>query len=370
MSRPNPTRAAPGEWVLFAGLEGDKTARIGRASVGPASSRPLSLRSVREGLLPVVHSAFTNSGHMPFVRGDRLVVQVEGDGRQWDAHLVLIRSPLTKVLIAAQGILVPVGAMPPELPLVGCWEWEILLDSEGRPTVNRRTYWDKSLFKLYKISPEASAMRDGFWEVGVWQNEIISQTDQLRLSGLIRDGIKEGIKGLRSLTFDVTTGYGSEESGQSHLRLIGRIATENPAGKLLIQGVTYEAARDFHEDAWERDAARVDDVLRGLIDLSDETTCVADPNTYEVLMTSPGWRRAGYSRTASLIEMFAEQTQEIRSFIGDAAADFTPQTFDRPLEVFLSDGTQHKVLMKACGVRGSDGVSIDVTVRLKRLDSQ
>ena len=348
--------ATVGEWLLFCGADADRIVQAGDFNFGPSAARRASSAPVRMELLPLVEKAFK--------AGSDISTFVNTDHGVFKAEVHVIKTPLTSTPVAVQALLVEADQPCPPMPLVGAWEWSIELDEAGQLTLVRTTYWDGKLFKIYEVSPDTPEHIAGCWEVGTWQRHVISETDGLRLHREIRDGLREGIGGVRCLTFDVVTGYGSAKLGKKHLRLVGRIASENPPGRLLLQGVSYAVPDTFHENAFERDAGRVDDVLRGTMQLIDTPLAVVDPDTFEVLLTSPSWKAARFSPASSLLEVFGDQSLEVQKFI-EAAADTTDvQDFHRPIPTFHLDGVDRVATMSVCGVRASDGVSMDALVKL------
>lgn len=345
-----------GQWLLICGQNGDRIVRAGDVNFGPSAVRRSCTAAVRLALLPVANRAFES--------GTTISTAVEHDGRPFTAVTSTIRTPLSSTPVAVQTILVEEGMPVPPRPDVGSWEWTITLDDHGEPTLERTTYWDETLFQIYNVSPDTSQHKAGCWEVGVWQQELVSQADQIRLFGLIRDGIREGICGVRGLTFNVLTGYGTDNPGRQHLRLLGRIASEKRDGRMLLQGISYAVPDAFTEDAYEHDAARVDDVLRGVLQLCDDPLAVVDPETFEILMTSPTWRKASLMKVPSVLDLFTEHSITVRDFLEGAADDEDTREFPNTLTVRKSDGTTQDATLSVCGVRASDGTSMDTLVRL------
>lgn len=258
--------------------------------------------------------------------------QSELDGETWAMRFRPIFSPRTNTLV---GLLAAVTKDPealPAPPLVGSWEWEIKKDAAGNPTPERRTFWDQNLFRLYDVAPGIAEQKAGYWEVGVWQNDLVAQSDQLRIFGSVRDGIREKLEGPKPLTFHVNTGYGRDKQGTKKLRLVGWIAATHPEGVLVLQGFSYEVPEWFSDMAFEQDAARVDDVLRGMMELSGEPMAVVDPDTLEILMTSPAWRAQPFGRQPLYQVLSSDAAAaELRTFLLQSTQSETASSFNTRL---------------------------------------
>jgi len=351
------TVAAPGTWLLFVGPDGRQLVQIGQTPVGPVSARKIVSVPLRFGLLPAVTQAFS------VTQNDGSVESV-AQGQEWDAHVRTIRSPYTNTIVAVQGILMPRGEAPPAAPLVGAWEWIIQRDAEGRPSTDRTTYWDRNLFELYEVSPGADERTKGCWEVPTWANELVAPADQTRVMSSIRDGIRQNLDGVHTLTYEVRTGLGTDSRGTKQLRLMGRIAPDAPEGVLSLQGVSYEVDHKFTEPAFEREGARVDDVLRGTLQLVQEPMCLVDADTLEILATSRQWKRQGFGRASSLAEVFDDRSESLEGFITEAANTTETCVFPRPLSLHTASGEVKEVTVSACGVRREDACSRDALVSL------
>ena len=186
---------------------------------------------------------------------------------------------------------------------------------------------------------------------------MIDQADQMRVNSSIRDGIQDGLGGVagvfRCLTYNVITGYGSKRRGRRHLRLVGLVVPVEPEDKkILLQGFSYEVPETFHDMAFEQDAnaARVDDVLRGVMVLAREPMAVIDVETLDVLTTSASWRRADFGHIGGLGEFAIDESGELHAFIRDVASD-TENSQSRKVNLRRTDGTVQSVQMTVTGVR-------------------
>lgn len=353
------TVASPGTWLLFVGRDA-RLVQVGETPVGPVNPNKITSVPLRFGLLPAVTHAIDGVQHEGRV-------SAMASGHEWHSHIRPIRSPFTNTVIAVQAILMPRGEEPPRPPLVGSWEWIIKLDEHGRPTPHRLTYWDRNLFQLYRISPDAPERSHGCWEVPVWSNELIHRNDQARLMGQIRDGIKNTIDGTRSLTYGVHTGRGTDKPGDAQLRLVGQISSSSPEGTLALQGVSFEVDPTFTEPSLERDGddARVDDALRAVIQLSEKHMCLVDPASMEILATSQLWKDEGFGRVSTLVEVFDEQGEDLHDFIGAAAQSDNTIEFPRLVALYTADGRSKTARLKACGFKFREGGTRDVGVSLE-----
>lgn len=349
-----------GEWGLFCGSHGKQVVRVGDEPCGPVSARKITRAIPRKLLLdePRVERAFENNS-VPETG------TVTYDDHDWTIAFRPVVSPRTSMLVGLLAGVWPASEPLPEPPLVGSWEWEIERDSAGHPTAHRRTFWDRNLFQLYDVSPDTTERRAGYWEVGVWASELIARSDQMRLTTSVREGIRDGPQGLRCLTFNVATGYGTANRGNRHLRLVGRVVTpRSEDSKIVLRGFSYQVPETFQDMAFEQDAARVDDVLRGVMDLTDEPMAVLDPDTLEVLLTSPVWRRQDFGHIGAFGDVLAEDPDRVREYIAQA---LTGRTGARPsLEVQLrrSDGSSHPVRMTIASVRAGDREGDDALIKL------
>lgn len=303
----------PGQWGLFCGVEGKSLVYANGAPMGPKSARKAVATTPRRLLLDsgIIERSFAE-GAAP------VTTRAELDGHSWTLRFIPVISPRTSTLV---GLLASVQAEGdtsplPSAPLVGSWEWEIVRDADGNLTPQRRTFWNRELFTVYDVDPDVAQNKTGYWEVGVWQNELVAQADQLRIFASVRDGIRSNLQGPRVLTFRVNTGFGKSDRGSKNLRLVGQIPSVQPDGLLILQGFSYEVPADFENMAWDPDAARVDDVLRGMLELSDDSMAVVDPRSLEVLMTSPAWRRNSFGTAGYIHDVVDTPTQV------DALRDF------------------------------------------------
>jgi hypothetical protein len=351
-----------GSWGLFCGHAGRQLVLVDDMPCGPISARKVARAIPRRLLLDEDRVALA-------LRGDATSETVSHADAEWTVEL---RPMLTPRTCSPIGVLAGVSKATdplPAPPLVGCWEWEIERDADGRPTPHRRTYWDRDLFHIYDVNPGVAQQRQGYWETGEWANELIDQADQMRVNSSIRDGIQDGLAGvtdtIRCLTFTIVTGYGSESHGRRHVRSVGAIPPIAPEDdKILLQGFTYEAPESFHDMALEQNAnaARMDDVLRGVLELAGEPMAVVDAATLDVLMTSPSWRREGFGHVGGLAEFAVDDSGKLHEFIAAAASD---TEHSRSMDVALrrGDGSVQNTRITVTGVRsGTQGH--DVVVRL------
>lgn len=343
-----------GEWGLFCGHHGRQVVLVGDEPCGPASARKITQAIPRKLLLdePRIAQAFQDAGNDATVPDS---ITVTYDDQDWTIAFRPVISPRTSTLVGLLAAVSPSSEPLAEPPLVGSWEWEIERDSAGHPTAHRRTFWDRNLFRLYDVAPDVAEQKAGYWEVGMWANELVERSDQMRLVSSVREGIRDGLTGVRCLTFNVVTGYGSAARGSRHLRLVGQIATRQPSDTLILHGFSYPVPETFHDMAFQQDAARVDDVLRGVMDLTDEPMAVLDPDTLEVLLTSPAWRQQDFGRVGGFGDVLAEEPDRVREFIAGALADRAGMQPSREVQLRRPDGAIYPVCMTVTGVRAGDG---------------
>ncbi|MUU73461.1 hypothetical protein [Pseudarthrobacter sp. GA104] len=352
-----------GSWGLFCGYDGRQLVLVDDKPCGPVSARKPTRAIPRRLLLD------ENRIAQAMRTGSALSETVSHAGEQWAVELRPVLSPRTATVLGVLAGVAKASDPLPEPPLVGVWEWEIERDSEGQPTLRRRTYWDRNLFHIYDVDPSVAQQRTGYWEAGEWASELIDQSDQMRVSSLIRDGIQDGLMGVtgkvRCLTYNIVTGYGSTSQGRRHLRLVGVIPPIEPNDdKIFLQGFSYDAPETFHDMAFEQDAnaGRVDDVLRGVMALAKEPMAVIDAATLDVLMTSPSWRREDFGHVGGLGEFAIDDAGELHAFIAAAATD-TVRAQSMKFALRRVDGSVQNVSITATGVRsGVEGR--DAVVRL------
>jgi hypothetical protein len=192
----------------------------------------------------------------------------------------------------------------------------------------------------------------------------------MRVNSSIRDGLQDGIAGLvgvgviRCLTCNIVTGYGSENLGRKHLRLVGQIQPVDPEDQYVhMQGFSYAAPEDFHDLALVQDAGRVDEVLRAAMELAGVPMAVVDSDSLEVLMTSSAWRREDYGHVGGLTEFVHEDSGRLHEFISEVASE--PEgTSSVPLTLQREDGVVDTVRLTATGVQ-SGAERRDVVVRIE-----
>lgn len=352
-----------GSWGLFCGNEGRQLVLVDDKPCGPSSARKFTRRVPRELLLD------ENRIAQAYRTGEASTETVLHCGAEWTVATRPAFSPHTSTMIGVLAAVSPADQELPPPPLVGIWEWVIERDCEGHPTPRRRTYWDRDLFRIYDVDPGVGQQRIGYWEAGEWAAELIDQSDQMRVSSLIRDGIQEGLMGvtgkIRCLTYNVVTGYGSPSRGRRHVRLVGQIVPIEPDDEtIVIQGFTYEAPETFHDMAFEQDvnAGRVDDVLRGVMTLAQEPMAVVDVETLDVLMTSASWRRLDFGHVGGLAEFVIDDAGKLHDFIRSAAADSENASTMR-FDLRRMDGSVQCLDMSVLGVKtGAQGQ--DAVVRL------
>lgn len=353
-----------GSWGLFCGDEGRQIVLVDDEPCGPMSARKV-METTTARLL-------RDRGRivMAYEHGVACADTVTDRDREWQVRTVPLFSPKSGTIV---GVLAGVGSQEIPLrpmPLVGCWEWEIDRQGDGGPTSHRRTYWDRNLFEIYETDPSVGQRHDGYWEAGDWANELLDQTDQMRVNSSIRDGIMEGLTNqlfaFRCLTYNVVTRFGSEHQGRKHLRLIGKVAPiDREDEHIRLQGFSYVAPDDFHDMAFEQDAnaARVDDVLRGVMELSAEPMVVVDAHSLDVLMTSPAWRREDFGHIGGLGEIVVEDSTEVQAFVASAVDAQSGDQRSMALHVRRGDGRVTNVRLTATGVMTSEN-SRDALVRL------
>lgn len=339
-----------GQWGLFCGPDGRQLVLVGDEPCGPVSARKITQATPRKLLLdePRIARAFEDNAAPD-------TGTVTHEDQDWIIAFSPVISPRTSTLVGLLAAVSPASRPPPELPLVGSWEWEIDRDSQGRPTAHRRTFWDRNLFHLYEVAPDVAEQEAGYWEVGVWANELVAPSDQMRLISSVREGIRDGLTGVRCLTFNVVTGFGTPARGTRHLRLVGQIAARQPPDKLMLQGFSYAVPDTFTDMAFEQDSARVDDVLRGVMDLADEPMAVIDPDTLEVLMTSPAWRRQDFGHVGGFADMLADEPGSVREFISQALTDRISTQPSREIQLRQQNGTIQPARITVTAVRAGAG---------------
>lgn len=357
-----------GSWGLFCGRNGKQIVLVDDRPCGPSSARKSMHRIPRELLL--------DSGRIVATYGRSVTLDevVEHAGQQWRIVAVPCRSPRSNNPMGVLAVVAPVEEALPLPPLVGSWEWEIELDDQQQPTMRRRTYWDRNLYEVYEVDPAVDQQRQGFWETGEWSNELIDRSDQMRVASLVRDGIQEGLAGegamkttgvLRCLTYNVVTGYGSENRGRKHLRLVGQIVPiERTTATIRIFGFSYEVPETFQDMAFIQDvnAGRVDDVLRGVMSLVRNPMAVVDVETLDLLVTSPSWCDEGFGQIGGLGELTVDDEGSVHELIQLAAED-VEKAATLPVALRRVDGSVRQVVMTVVGVR-SGVQGHDAVVRL------
>lgn len=152
-------------------------------------------------------------------------------------------------------------------------------------------------------------------------------------------------------------------SRKKHLRLVGQVVPVQPTDtSIVLQGFTYEAPEDFHDVALEQDAARVDDILCGVMALSSEPIAVVDAVTLDVLMTSRAWRVQDFGHAGGLAEIAQGDPAELHKFIAKAADSYI-EPVSMPVCLRRTDGSEKTVRMIATGI-DSLPEERDVVVRL------
>ena len=352
-----------GSWGLFCGQEGRQLVLIDDQPCGPVSARKVMRTVPRRLLLDETRVA------RAIETGQLSTETVAYRDTNWVVTVCPLSSPRTSSIIGVLAVVTRAGQPVPPTPLVGTWEWEIKRSPEGEPTPHRRTYWDRNLFHIYDVDPSVAQQRRGYWEAGEWANELIVQADQMRVNSSIRNGIQDGLHGVtglsRCLTYNVITGYGTNRTGHKHLRFVGIVAPVNPDDEeILLRGFSYEVPSWFHDMAFEQDvnAARVDDVLRGVIELVGEPMAVLDAATLGVLMTSPSWRQLDLGHVGGFDDFVIDDSETIHNFIASADDD-TEGSRSMAVQLRRADGSVQGVLLTAKGVRsGTQGH--DAVIRL------
>lgn len=349
-----------GSWGLFCGPCGRQLALVDNTPCGPVSARKLACAVPRRLLLDEDRLARV------FSDGTGVSETITHAGAEWAIELRPIRSPRTSTLIGVLAGVWPSTETVPDPPLIGSWEWEVELDGDGQTTAHKRTYWDQNLREIYAVDPAYARRSSDHLECGIWMSELVDRVDQVRLNASIRDGLQDGMMGVvggfRCLTYNVVTGYGSPSPGRRHLRLVGQVVPVQPGDDMIImQGFSYEAPPDFHDLALEHDAARVDDVLRGVMELSKEPLAVLDVSTLAVLMTTQAWRQQGLHHTG---EFTVDDPCGLHEFIMAAAED-TENAHSRAIRVIRFDGSLRPARITVIGVRsGFHGQDAAVRVDL------
>ncbi|MDN5898956.1 MAG: hypothetical protein L0H74_02700 [Brachybacterium sp.] len=350
-----------GDWGLFCGPDGKQLVSVGGDPCGPVSARKVTKNTPRRLLLDESRVA------RALQSGDPSTELVSHRGSSWVVTLRPVITPRTGATVAVHAAVSSTDQELPDPPLVGSWEWEIERGPDGQPTPNRRSYWDRNLFRIYEVAPDVAERHRDHWETGEWANELIDQADQMRVNSSIRDGLQDGLKGdwgvVRCLTCNIVTGYGSSSPGLRHLRLVGQIVPIHPEDEqIIMQGFSYEVPSTFHDLALEQDAGRVDDVLRGVMELAGEPMAVVDAGTLDVLMTSPAWRNEDFGHVGGLGEIASEDSGVLHSLIAEVASGSRNQNSMR-IDLNRGDGSAQNVLLTATGAQ-LGGRGRDVVVRL------
>lgn len=345
--------------------------RIDDRPCGPASARKYTRSLPRRLLLDEGRVAKI------FDTGKPLTETVDHASQSWRVELRPLLAPKSRVVIGVQAAVAAGDQRLPEPPPAGCWEWQIARDAKGQPTLDRRSYWDRTLFDLYQVDP-GTPQRQSYWEVGDWANRLVDQADQMRVNSCIRDALKgrwvdlsELTARVHGLTFNAVTGYGSDEPGRRHLRalaMLGSFGANDEYYTLL--GFSYAVEEDYHELSlvYDTEGARVDDVLRGVMELAGEPMAVVDSETLDVLMTSSSWRRAEFGHVGGLREVVCDASGDLQLFISEAAQD--PELQSRSMRVRLRrpDGQIQAAQLTATGVESR--MNRDAVVRLDLLDPE
>lgn len=350
-----------GEWGLFCGPEGKQLVSVGGLPCGPVSARKVTRSTPRRILLD------ENRVSRVLDSGEPTTELVSHRGSTWVATLRPVITPRTETTVAVLAAVSETEQELPDPPLVGSWEWEIERGRDGQPTPHRRSYWDRNLFRIYEVEPEIAERHSGHWDTGEWANELIDQADQMRVNSSIRDGLQDGLGGdwgvVRCLTCNVVTGYGSPSPGRKHLRLVGQIVPIRPEDdQIIMHGFSYEVPPTFHDLALEQDAGRVDDVLRGVMELAGEPMAVVDAETLDVLMTSPAWRSEDFGHVGGLAEVASDDSGRLQSLISNVASGHRGPSSTR-IDIRRGNGLLQGVLLTATGAQPG-GEGRDVVVRL------
>lgn len=355
-----------GAWGLFSGPNGRQLVLVGDQPCGPTSARKHTRSLPRRLLLDEERIA------QAFARGTTTVEAVEHAGQKFIVHLQPLLSPKSETVMAVLAGVCRMGEELPEPPLVGCWEWQIERNADGSPNLNRRSYWDSNVARIYDVSPDVAQQVQGYWEVGDWANELIDQADQMRLNSSIRDVVVGAQWSLASLcdklyaiTYNVVTGYGTQTRGRRHLRAVAflpHFTAEDEHLRLL--GFSHEVAASYNDMTLDHDinSARVDDVLRGVMELAKEPMAVVDTETLDVLMTSSSWRREDFGTVGGLCEVVDHESGELQTFIVDAAEDSSMRPRSMRTTLRRVNGSIQDVLMTVTGVESRLGR--DAVVRL------
>lgn len=351
-----------GQWGLFCGPEGKQLVYAGGQPCGPISARKIARSVPRRVLLDEGRVA------RAMQVGETTTELVSHRDANWVVTVRPVVTPLTGTTVAVFAAVSGADQRLPDPPLVGSWEWEIQRGPDGQPTPHRRSYWDRNLFRIYEVEPSVADQRRDYWETGEWANELIDQADQMRVNSSIRDGLQDGLGGdwgvVRCLTCNIVTGYGSSSPGRRHLRLVGQIVPIAPDDdQIIMQGFSYEVPCTFHDLALEQDAGRVDDVLRGVMDLSREPMAVVDASTLDVLMTSPTWRQEDFGHVGGLGEIAGNGSEELHSLVADVSRGRRDPVSTR-ISLRRGDGSVQSVILTATSAQPG-GAGRDVVVRLE-----
>lgn len=297
-----------GHWGMFAGPEGKQLVILDGGPCGPVSARKLLREAPRRLLLDEERVPSVISG----ARADGSEIVGLGD-QQLRVETRKIVSPWSKTTVGVFAGVFPVDTELPEPPLVGSWEWVVMID--GGRIADRRTYWAPELYRLYEVEDAAAQKSEGSWAVDVWGGELVAESDQLRFFSSLRDGYWDNWSGVRCATFDAITGYGAKERSRKHLRLVAQRGAMSSETRLVFQGFSYRVPELFSDRALSEEYP-TDDALSGFMSLVTEPMAIIDPFSLEVLMGTKAWRHEVLGHVRGLREFFgAEEAVRVRDFL-------------------------------------------------------
>lgn len=320
-----------GQWGMFSGPEAKQLVICDGQPCGPVSARKLLAEVPRRLLLD--DGRVTETAVEPLDETPPVIV--EHGGVEYRVETRQIVSPWSKTVVGVLAGVFPIDEPTPQPPAVGSWEWVVKL--KGKEIAGRRTFWNKELFDLYEVSSDI-ARASGYWEVDVWASQLVSEFDQYRFFSSLRDGYWDSWTGVRCATFDAVTGYGTDKRGKKHLRLVASQGAMSTPEQLIFQGFSYEVPEIFSDRSFAEEFP-TDNALIGFMTLVADPIAIVDPNSLEVLMSTPNWRVApGHDR--SLKEIVVDDPDEIRHFLLDAVDAPGLRTTERDILLNTPNGPE------------------------------
>jgi hypothetical protein len=223
---------AKGKWVVLdVTPDGPSLLAVGGTNFPGISARNWLDKTTRMTLLGKLRDALNGAdfeGTVPY------------SGAEYKVVARAIWSPDRTQIVGAYGIFDVPGALLPEKPSIGTWQWRVDKKT-GKNVGEDSSRWDDALFELYGIDPSTVSSDRG--PAGEWLAKLISTKDRNEIKLMIDSGIAVNNRQRHQLSYEIIYQYGSPNPGKKQVSMSAR-AYDDPdfPEAVMLRGFSREVA--------------------------------------------------------------------------------------------------------------------------------